>query len=115
MPASSLFSATTSGVAMSVDLQNDRVVLDGHRERSHRSIGGERLGPAGGQVEEGAVTGALDRAGRGVELALGERTVVVRAAVLDRVEAAVAVEDPDLGAVVLDQAHGAGPEPGGRA
>src|SRR6476469_7908001 len=102
MTASSLFSAKTSGVAMSVDLQGDRVVLDGHRERSHRSIGGERLGPAGGQVEERAVAGALDGAGRGVELALGQRPVVVRAAVLDRVERSVAVEDADLGAVVLD-------------
>ena len=33
----------------------------------------------------------------GVELALGERPVVVRAAVLDRVEGARAVEDADLG------------------
>ena len=81
-----------------VDLQGDGVVLDGRRERLHRSIGGERLRPAGGQVEEGAVTGALDGAGRGVELALGERPVVVRAAILDRVERAVAVEDADLGA-----------------
>ena len=48
---------------------------------------------------------ALDRAGVGVELALGERAVVVRAAVLDRVEVAVAVEDADLAPVGLDQAH----------
>src|SRR6188472_1036648 len=97
MPASSLFSATTSGVAMGlVDLQGDGVVLDGYRERLHRGEGGEGLRPAGAQVEEGAVTGALDGAGRGVELALGERPVIVGAAILDRVQRALAVEDADL-------------------
>jgi hypothetical protein len=41
----------------------------------------------------------------GVELALGQRPVVVRAAILDRVERPVAVEDADLRLRVLDQAH----------
>src|SRR6185295_19178869 len=115
MPASSRFSARTSGVAMSVDLQSDGVVLDRYRERLDGLESGERLRPAGGEVEEGAVAGALDRAAGGVELALGERPVVVRAAVLDRVQGAVAVEDADLGAVLLDQAHLAGRELGRRA
>src|SRR5436305_13828174 len=105
MPARSRFSASTSGVAMSVDLQSDGVVLDRNRERLDGLESGERLRPAAGEVEEGAVPRALDRAGGGVELALGERPVVVRAAVLDRVIGAVAVEDADLDPVVLDQAH----------
>src|SRR6187551_3159467 len=105
MPASSRFSARTSGVAMSVDLQSDGVVLDRYRERLDRLESGERLRPAGGEVEEGTVAGALDRAAGGVELALRERPVVVRAAILDRVQRSLAVEDTDLLAVVLDQAH----------
>src|SRR5215469_8373775 len=105
MPASSRFSASTSGVAMSVDLQGDGVVLDRDREGLHRLKSWERLRPAGGEVEEGAVAWALDRAGGRVELALGQRSVVVGAAVLDRVQRAVAVEDADLAPVVLDQAH----------
>src|SRR3954469_22249799 len=107
MPASSRFSARTSGVAMSVDLQSDGVVLDRNRERLDGLESGERLRPAGGEVEEGAVARALDGAGGGVELALCKRAVVVGAAILDRVEGAVAVEDADFGPLVLDQAHAA--------
>src|SRR5690242_17121165 len=105
MPASSRFSASTSGVAISVDLHGDGVVLDRYRERLHRLESWERLRPTGAEVEEGTVPRALDRAGGLVELALGERPVVVGAAVLDRVQRPVAVEDADLGALVLDQAH----------
>src|SRR3954447_11314638 len=105
MPASSRFSARTSGVAMSVDLQSDGVVLDRYRERLDRLESGERLRPAGGEVEERAVARALDGAGRDVDLALGERPIVVGAAVLDRVVGAVAVEDAYLDPVVLNQAH----------
>src|SRR4051794_16635480 len=108
MPASSRFSASTSGVAMSVDLQSDGVVLDPYGEGLDRLEGGERPRPAAGEVEEGAVARALDGAGGGVELALGERAVVVGAAVLDRVEGAVAVEDADLHPAVLDDAHASG-------
>src|SRR3954451_17087358 len=107
MPARSRFSASTSGVAMSVDLQSDGVVLDRNRERLDGLESGERLRPAGGEGEEGVVTRALDGAGGGGELALGERAVVMGAAVLDRVVGAVALEDADLHAVVLDQAHAA--------
>src|SRR6476619_4311987 len=115
MPASSRFSASTSGVAMSVDLQSDGVVLDRYRERLDRLKGGERLRPAGAEVEEGAVARALDRAGGGVELALGERPVVVGAAVLDRIQRSIAVEDADLRLAVLDQTHRAGRQLGKRA
>src|SRR3954451_6739054 len=106
MPARSRFSARTSGVAMSVDLQSDGVVLDRNRERLDGLESGKRLRPAVGEVEEGAVARALDGAGGDVELALGERAVVMRAAVLDRVEGAVAVEDADLGPIRgIDQLH----------
>jgi len=54
------------------------------------------------------VSRALDGPGVGVEGALGERPVVVRAPVLDRVELAVGVEDADLSAVGLDDAGGPG-------
>src|SRR3954452_16402400 len=115
MPARSRFSASTSGVAMSVDLQSDGVVLDRNRERLDGLESGERLRPAGGEVEEGAVARALDGAGGDVELALGERAVVVGAAILDRVEGAIAVEDADLRPLVLDQAHPARRQLGCRA
>src|SRR3954452_9935365 len=105
MPASSRFSASTSGVAMSVDLQSDGVVLDRYRERLDRLECGERLRPAGGEVEERAVARALDRAGGDIELALCKRPVVVGAAVLDRVVGAVAVANPDLDPIVLADAH----------
>ena len=62
-------------------------------------VGGEGLGPTGREVEQRPVAWALHGTGVGVERALGEGTVVVRAAVLDRVERAVAVEDADLGPV----------------
>src|SRR4029077_10345939 len=49
---------------------------------------------------------ALHGTGVGVERSLGERAVVVRAAILDRVEVAVAVEDADLDALGgVDQLH----------
>jgi hypothetical protein len=52
------------------------------------------------------VAGALHCTGAGVELPLGERAVVVRAAVLDREElAAGAAEHTDLLTVGLDDAH----------
>src|SRR3954451_13625881 len=100
---------------MSGDLQGDGVVLDGYRERWHRAESWEGLRPAGGQVEEGAVARAFDRARGLVELPLGERPVVVGAAVLDRVQGPLAVEDADLDAVVLDQAHSSRRELSARA
>ena len=76
------------------------------REGADGLIGGQGLGPPGSQVEQRPVPRALHGTGRGVERALGERAVVVRAAVLDRVQLAVAVEDADLDPVGgLDQPH----------
>jgi len=49
------------------------------------------------------VTRTLDGAGRRVELALGERPVVVGAAILDRVELPSQLKDTDLAAVVLER------------
>src|SRR4051795_646211 len=54
------------------------------------------------------MTRALDRALLGVELAFGEVAFVVRAAVLDRAQLAVAVEDRDLQVLPLDRAELAG-------
>jgi len=59
---------------------------------------------------------ALHSTGRGVELALGERAVVVRTAILDRIQRPGAVEDADLDAVrAIDQTHLAGRQLGGGA
>jgi len=58
------------------------------------------------------VAGALDGAGALVELTLGERAVVVRAAILDRVELAATVEHADLEVLPFDDAPGAGRELG---
>ena len=57
------------------------------------------------QVKQGPMTGALDRAPLGVELAVGEVSVIVRTAILDRQQLAVAVEDPDLEVLPLDGAR----------
>jgi len=62
---------------------------------------GERL-PAR-ELERRAVARAHHRAGLLVPVAFAERTVVVRAAVLDGVERPAAVEDADLDAVGLDE------------
>src|SRR4051812_5904941 len=95
-----------------LDLQLDQIAGDDHRKGVHRLVRGQGLGSAGLEIEERAVAGALDLARIGVEGALGERAVVVRAAVLDGVQIAVAVEDADLEILVLDQLHGAGRELG---
>src|SRR5690606_13836151 len=63
---------------------------------------------AGSQVEMRSVPRALDRACLLVEHAVDERPVVVRAAILDRVDGAGAVEDADLEVLPFDQAHRAG-------
>jgi len=94
----------------SVDLQLDDVVLDHDREGVDRDIGGQGLRLAGPQIEERAVARALDRAGVGIEVPLGERTVVVRAAVLDGKQLAGAVEDADLELLPFHDAPGTGRE-----
>src|SRR5215210_4517571 len=90
-------SVLISGVAMrSVDLQLDDVVLDSDREGVDGDVGGQGLRLSGPQIEQRSVAGALDGAVVGIQLPFCERTVVVRAAVLEGEELAVAVEDPDL-------------------
>src|SRR5262245_43022885 len=96
----------SGGLAIESELQLHFVVVHAHLERLHRTIGGEGARLAGSQVEERTVARALHGTGAEVELALGERSVVVRAAVLDRVQLATgAVKDADLAPVGLDQAH----------
>jgi hypothetical protein len=56
------------------------------------------------------VSWTFDSAGLRVELAFDQRTVVVRAAILDRVDGAGAVEHADLEILPLDQALAAGRE-----
>src|SRR3954467_3681183 len=105
-------SVLVSGVVAmrSVDLQLDDVVLDHDREGVDPDIGGQGLRLAGPQIEERAVARALDGAVLRIDLALGERAVVVRAAVLDGVDLAVAVEDADLEVLPFHDARGAGRE-----
>src|SRR5215207_850179 len=97
------------GVAMwSVDLQLDHVVLDHDREGVDRFVGGKGQRLSGPQIEERAVARAFDGALRAIELALGQRTVVVRAAVLDGEQLATAVEHPDLQVLPFHDARGTG-------
>src|SRR3954451_4414496 len=100
-----------SGVAMrSVDLQLDGVVLDANREGVHGDVGGQGQRLSRPQIEQRSVAGALDGAVLGVQLPLGERTIVVRAAILEREQLAVAVEDADLEVLPLDDARRTGRE-----
>src|SRR5215211_3595508 len=117
MCCSAAFSASTGSVLVSgvvamrsVDLQLDDVVLDHDREGVDRDIGGQGLRLSGPQIEERSVAGTLDGAVLRIELPLGQRAVVVRAAVLERVDLAVAVEDADLEVLPLHDARGTGRE-----
>ena len=72
------------------DRQTSRLISSSSSRTAKVSTGwkaGRVFGPPGGQVEQRAVAGALDCTGGRVELPLGERAVVVRAAVLDREQA----------------------------
>src|SRR3954466_741048 len=122
MCCSDAFSVSTGSVFVSgvvamwsVDLQLDDVALDSDREGVHGDVGGQCLRLARSQIEQRSVAGALDGAVLGVQLSLGEGTLVVRAAILDREQLAVAVEDPDLEVLPLDDARGTGRELGERA
>ena len=66
---------------------------------------GQRQRVPGPQVEAGAVPRAHDLARPRVPLALAERAVVVRAAVLDRVELAAAAVEPDRVPPGRDEPH----------
>src|SRR3954452_14729580 len=93
----------------------DEVVFDDDRERVDGNIRGERQRLPRVQIEERAVPGAFDGARVGIDLALEQRTVVVRAPVLDGEKLAIAVEDADLEVLPFDDADGAGRELGERA
>src|SRR5690242_15627727 len=109
MPASACCSAITSGVAIrSIDLHSNHAVLDDHGERVDGNVRRQVQGLPGAQVEERSMARALDRAVVLIELALHELAVVMRAAVLDREDRALAVEDADLEVVDLDHALLAG-------
>src|SRR4051794_1900524 len=110
MPTSACCSAMTSGVAMSVHFQSNHAVLDRHGERVDGFVRGQVQGLSGAEVEHRAVTRALDRAGRGIHRAIEQLAVVVRAAVLDGEQLAVAVEDPDLEILPGDETMLAGRE-----
>jgi hypothetical protein len=78
------------------DLDLDRAVLVYvHREGVHRQEGGKRERPAGADVELRPVPRTDHDPLVGIELSFGERTVVVGAAVLDRAQLPVDVEDAD--------------------
>src|SRR5215208_2247309 len=110
MPASACCSAMTSGVAMSVDLQSNHAVLDRHREGVDRLVRRKIQWPTGPQVEHGAMTRALDGAGGFIHGSVEQLAVVVRAAILDRQQLAVAVEDADLQLLPRDETMLAGRE-----
>src|SRR5689334_1356473 len=113
MPCSACCSAIVSGVAMVLlHLQLDQAALDADGKGVDGNVGGEVLRLPRSKVEPRAMPWALDPTARLVQLALGERPVVVRAAVLDGVQVATAVEDPDLEVLPLHQASCAGRELG---
>src|SRR4051812_40829310 len=101
-------SAMISGVATSVHLDSDHVAVDGHREGVDGDVGRKVQRAAGAQVEQRTVPGALDGALLRVDRALEEDPVVMRAAVLDRVDVAAAVDHADLEVLHLYDARGAG-------
>ena len=68
------------------NLQLDGSVLDADGKSLDGQVGGQGTRPAGAQVEQRAVARAFDGTGVGIERTLGERPVVVRAAILDRVQ-----------------------------
>src|SRR5436190_19292782 len=89
-----------------LDLELHYPVLDSHFEGLDRQVRRKRLRTPRAHVEERSVARALHCTRARVEFPLGERPVVVRAAILDRDElTAHAMEDADLPAVDLDQVH----------
>src|SRR3954447_13827920 len=104
MPTSACCSAITSGVAIrSVDLHSNHAVLDEHREGVDGHVRRQVQGLSGAQVETRPVPRAFDRAIVLVELAVDELAVVVRAAVLDGEDLALAVDNADLEVLPHDE------------
>ncbi len=79
-----------------VELDDDAPLLDLDRVGRDGQDGRERERATAADVDPGTVARTDGDPGLGVQLALGERAVVVRAAVLDRVQLAAEVVDPDL-------------------
>src|SRR3954451_327401 len=80
----------------SADVDTDHsVVADRHGIRRDRLVRRQCQCVSGGEIELRAVPRAADAARVFVPLALAERAVVVRAAILDRIERAGAVVDAD--------------------
>src|SRR3954465_5598739 len=103
MPTSPCCSAITSGVAIrSLDFHSNHAVLDMHRKGVDGNVRRQCQGLAGAKGEQRPVSGARGRAVLRVELALDQLAVVVRAAVLDREQRAVAIEDAELEVFQLD-------------
>src|SRR5687768_7673892 len=79
----------SGGVVISKsELQLHFVVIDANLEGVDRPVGRKGAGLACRDVEQRAMPWALHGTRRRVELPLGKRAVVVRAAVLDRVQPA---------------------------
>src|SRR4051812_49276374 len=89
-------SAMISGVATSVHLDSDHVAVDGDLVGVDGDVGRKVQRAAGAQVEQRSVPGALDGALLGVDRTVEQDPVVVRAAVLDRVDLATAVDHAEL-------------------
>jgi hypothetical protein len=86
---------------------DDVVLIDAHREGVDGQVGGKRQCAAGAHVELRSVPRADNDALFGIEFSLGERAVVMRAAILDGAQLAVHVEDPDEDVARADDLDGA--------
>src|SRR5438477_3622421 len=86
----------------------DDAVLDAHGEGAHGQVGGQREGAPTPDVEARAVARAEGDAGLRVPVAEAEGPVVVRAAILQRVQLAVAVVDAHRVRLRVDELHLAG-------
>src|SRR4029453_17779529 len=96
-------------------LHLDEVAVYDDGERVDGDVRRQGCGLSGVQVEQRAVARAFDGTRVGIELPFGQGAVVVRAAVLDGENLAVAVEDADLEVLPFDDARSAGRELGQRA
>src|SRR5262245_13055446 len=90
------------------DVDLDGAVLDAHREGADREVGGQAQRLAGLEIEHRAVAGAGHGAVLLVPAPEADGAVVVRAAILDRVQLAAAVVDADAERADLDELHLAG-------
>ena len=96
-------------------LQEHAAVLHPDGKGLNRDVGGQRAWAARADLEFRAVSRADDDAALLVEIALGERAVVVGAAILDRAELALHVEDADGEIALAHDLHRPGRQLVGRA